>query len=262
MRRTLTRRTGPDPTRHVTDAWPAARASMTSRLRDQASAGLTGPVRLPDPRTVGSTSDDDPTRACEGAPWPTNGPPASRTRRRPRPRRGLRRLPARWWRQELRVRSARTGPAGFGSSGAGCGRTARQPVRGVHEPVRRWRHEPADVAAAERLLDARRRRLAVRAAADGQRLRRQLGGDQGHRPQDRRRRWAPIPSLGFGQQQEITEAASIAEIWLDAATDFPRVSTVVSAWSRAEWIENTMPVWKRLVEPVATHIADAMEGAL
>ena len=70
------------------------------------------------------------------------------------------------------------------------------------------------------------------------------------------------PSPGFGQQHEISEAASIAEVWLDAATDFPRVSTVVSAWSRAEWIENTMPVWKRLVEPVATHIADAMEGAL
>lgn len=70
------------------------------------------------------------------------------------------------------------------------------------------------------------------------------------------------PSPGFGQQHEITEAASIAETWLDAATDFPRISTAVSAWSRAEWIENTMPVWRRLVEPVATHIADAMEGAL
>ena len=70
------------------------------------------------------------------------------------------------------------------------------------------------------------------------------------------------PSPGFGQQHDVTEAASIAEVWLDAATEFPRVSTVVAAWSRAEWIEQTMPVWKRLVEPVASHIADAMEGAL
>jgi hypothetical protein len=36
----------------------------------------------------------------------------------------------------------------------------------------------------------------------------------------------------------------------------------VTAWSRADWIEQTMPVWRRLVEPVALHIADAMEGAL
>ncbi len=70
----------------------------------------------------------------------------------------------------------------------------------------------------------------------------------------------PTPSAA--QQRAITEAVSIAEVWLDAATTFPRVSTTVAAWSRAEWIENTMGVWKRLVEPVATHIADAMGNAL
>ena len=55
---------------------------------------------------------------------------------------------------------------------------------------------------------------------------------------------------------------AIAEVWLDAATDFPRVEGSAAAWSRAEWIERTMPVWRRLVEPVASHIADAMAGAL
>jgi len=70
------------------------------------------------------------------------------------------------------------------------------------------------------------------------------------------------PSPDAGQQRAITEAVELAEIWLDQATTFPRVSTTVAAWSRAEWIEQTMPVWRRLVEPVALHIADAMEGAL
>jgi putative hydrolase len=72
----------------------------------------------------------------------------------------------------------------------------------------------------------------------------------------------PDPSPNTAQQRAITEAVSLAEIWLDEATTFPRVSTTVAAWSRAEWIEQTMPVWQRLVEPVALHIADAMEGAL
>ena len=72
----------------------------------------------------------------------------------------------------------------------------------------------------------------------------------------------PDPTPSAAQQRAITEAVSIAEVWLDEATDFPRVSTTVAAWSRAEWIENTMGVWRRMVEPVATHIADAMEGAL
>jgi len=72
----------------------------------------------------------------------------------------------------------------------------------------------------------------------------------------------PDPSPTAAQQRAITEAVSLAEIWLDQATRFPRVSTTVAAWSRAEWIEQTMPVWRGLVEPVAVHIADAMEGAL
>ena len=70
------------------------------------------------------------------------------------------------------------------------------------------------------------------------------------------------PTPDAAQRRALSEAASIAEVWLDEATAFPRVSATVSAWSRAEWIEQTMPVWQRLVEPVAAHIADAMEGAL
>lgn len=72
----------------------------------------------------------------------------------------------------------------------------------------------------------------------------------------------PDPTPDAGQKRTITEAVELAEIWLDQATRFPRVSTTVAAWSRADWIEQTMPVWRRLVEPVAVHIADAMEGAL
>jgi putative hydrolase len=72
----------------------------------------------------------------------------------------------------------------------------------------------------------------------------------------------PDPSPDAGQQRAVTEAVELAEVWLYQATAFPRVSTNVAAWSRAEWIEQTMPVWRRLVEPVAIHIADAMEGAL
>jgi putative hydrolase len=72
----------------------------------------------------------------------------------------------------------------------------------------------------------------------------------------------PDPTPDAAQRKALNEAVSIAEVWLDEATTFPRVSASVAAWSRADWIEQTMPVWQRLVEPVAAHIADAMEGAL
>jgi putative hydrolase len=72
----------------------------------------------------------------------------------------------------------------------------------------------------------------------------------------------PDPTPDSAQQRALADAVSLAELWLDQATTFPRVSATVAAWSRAEWIEQTLPVWRRLVEPVAAHIADAMEGAL
>jgi len=38
-------------------------------------------------------------------------------------------------------------------------------------------------------------------------------------------------------------------------------STAV-AWSRAEWVEATLPVWKELVDPVAERVGAAMGGVL
>lgn len=64
------------------------------------------------------------------------------------------------------------------------------------------------------------------------------------------------------QRRTVTESVSLAETWLDEVTRFTRAGRTTAAWSRADWIENTMPAWQQLIEPVATHIADAMEGAL
>ncbi len=70
------------------------------------------------------------------------------------------------------------------------------------------------------------------------------------------------PAPTDGQRRAVTEAISLAETWLDEATGFVRAGRTSAAWSRADWIENTMPAWQQLIEPIATHIADAMEGAL
>ena len=139
-----------------------------------------------------------------------------------------------------------------------------QPVRGAcFVLTRRRRHERARCPAAERLRHAGRRRLDVRRRADRHGLRRQLGGHQGHRAEDRRLPRSRSHAGQPAQQRAITEAVSHRR-GLAGRGDRPSrgSSTTVAAWSRAEWIEKTMPVWQRLVEPVATHIADAMEGAL
>jgi len=72
----------------------------------------------------------------------------------------------------------------------------------------------------------------------------------------------PDPSPTSRDQDEVAEAIRLADHWLDEACEFPSGVTAASAWSRAEWLEATQPVWKRLVEPVAEHVVGAMGQAM
>ncbi|MCS4491535.1 zinc-dependent metalloprotease [Corynebacterium sp. ES2715-CONJ3] len=53
------------------------------------------------------------------------------------------------------------------------------------------------------------------------------------------------------------ESVRLAELWLDDATILPSASARVEAWSAADWLEKTLPQWKRLVSPVAAHKNEA-----
>jgi putative hydrolase len=70
------------------------------------------------------------------------------------------------------------------------------------------------------------------------------------------------PTIGEAQRRRVAEALRTADLWLDRVTDLPAATARTQAWSRAEWIENTLPVWKQVVEPVATSVGEAMAAAL
>ena len=72
----------------------------------------------------------------------------------------------------------------------------------------------------------------------------------------------PDPSPDAALVSRVQDAARLAELWLDKATDFPATGTTAAVWSRAEWVENAMPAWQRLVEPVAKSVVDAMGNAM
>ncbi len=72
----------------------------------------------------------------------------------------------------------------------------------------------------------------------------------------------PDPTPSAAQRNEIADALRLADHWLDSTTDFPSGVSTAAAWSRAEWIEETVEVWKRLVEPIAEHVVEAMGNAL
>jgi len=69
-------------------------------------------------------------------------------------------------------------------------------------------------------------------------------------------------SVGDAARRQIEEAVHIAGLWLDAVTDMTAPNGLVHAWSRAEWVDRTMPMWRRLVEPVAEGVSTAVVAAL
>src|SRR3954462_2167369 len=73
---------------------------------------------------------------------------------------------------------------------------------------------------------------------------------------------SPDPSPTSAQQNAVADALQLADHWLDGTTDCPSGVTSPAAWSRAEWIVNTMDVWKVLVEPVAGQSVGALGSAL
>jgi len=72
----------------------------------------------------------------------------------------------------------------------------------------------------------------------------------------------PDPSPTAAQRSGVADALRLADHWLDSATEFPGGVRTTAAWSRAEWVEQTIEVWQRLVEPVAEHVVSAMGNAL
>jgi putative hydrolase len=65
-------------------------------------------------------------------------------------------------------------------------------------------------------------------------------------------------SVRSNERDAVTEALRLADLWLDDATTFPSGIRKTEAWSRAEWLEATFPVWSTLCEPIAVRAVDAM----
>ncbi|MGI5339928.1 zinc-dependent metalloprotease [Streptomyces sp. CA-181903] len=69
-------------------------------------------------------------------------------------------------------------------------------------------------------------------------------------------------SVSAGERAAVQEAVRLADLWLDGVTSLPSGSGTAVAWSRAEWVEATLPVWRELVDPVAERVGSAMGDVL
>jgi putative hydrolase len=82
-------------------------------------------------------------------------------------------------------------------------------------------------------------------------------------------RQGAISSLAAGSQPTseaertaVAEALRLADLWLDQVTELPSGVDRPLAWSRVEWVEQTLPAWSSLIDPLAERVVSAMTGAL
>ncbi|PRX08001.1 UNVERIFIED_ORG: putative hydrolase [Actinomadura viridilutea] len=70
------------------------------------------------------------------------------------------------------------------------------------------------------------------------------------------------PSVVDAERRQVEEALRLADLWLDEGTTLPAGVQKPQAWSRSEWIEQTLPVWAQVCDPIAERMVESMGGAL
>jgi uncharacterized protein (DUF2342 family) len=66
------------------------------------------------------------------------------------------------------------------------------------------------------------------------------------------------PPLATSDHIAVTEAMRLADLWLENTCALPSGIRTSSAWTRADWINYTLPVWQKLCDPVAGRMVAAM----
>src|SRR3954467_6789899 len=70
------------------------------------------------------------------------------------------------------------------------------------------------------------------------------------------------PPTSEAERAAVAEALRLADLWLDQVTDLPSGIDRTLAWSRVEWVEQTLPAWSALIDPLAERVVTAMTSAL
>jgi putative hydrolase len=64
------------------------------------------------------------------------------------------------------------------------------------------------------------------------------------------------------ERAAVADALRLADLWLDQVTELPSGIDRTVAWSRVEWVEQTLPAWSELIDPLAEKVVAAMTSAL
>ncbi|WP_280277193.1 zinc-dependent metalloprotease [Nocardia wallacei] len=71
-----------------------------------------------------------------------------------------------------------------------------------------------------------------------------------------------VEPVSAGTQRAVADAAHLAELWLDPVTTLPAGASKTVAWTPNDWIEETLPTWRRLCDPVAQQVSGMWTATL
>jgi putative hydrolase len=66
------------------------------------------------------------------------------------------------------------------------------------------------------------------------------------------------PPVSASERAAVADALRLADLWLEEASALPSGIGTIASWTRSEWITNTLPIWKKLCNPVAERMVTAM----
>lgn len=66
------------------------------------------------------------------------------------------------------------------------------------------------------------------------------------------------PAVASPQKTAVEQALRLADLWLEPESSLPSGIQAVEAWRRADWLVNTLDVWRQLCDPVAAQMTNAM----
>ena len=71
---------------------------------------------------------------------------------------------------------------------------------------------------------------------------------------------APVgdPPVDAAERAAVAEALRLADLWLEPECALPSGITAPAAWTRGEWLDTTLDVWRKLCDPVAARIVGSM----
>jgi putative hydrolase len=69
-------------------------------------------------------------------------------------------------------------------------------------------------------------------------------------------------SLTAEERHQVVDALRLADVWLDLVTSLPSGVSHAVGWSQLDWIDATLPTWKRLCDPLAERVVGAMSSLL